>query len=100
MPPSAALLSQLFSNEQESALNYRKRPAHNQETPKKVSNEISNGHSATDLVDDTESCMGSVQVAAMRRQQNRRLQRKDLAPPVEFEGNCTHMVHGLMCIIG
>ena len=100
LPPSAALLSQLFSEEQDSAFGCRKRAVRNQVNLKKDSNQISDGHSITDTVDDTESCMGSFEVAAMRRQQNRRLQRKHLVPPVEFEDNGPHIIQLNVCIIG
>ncbi|PMD56012.1 uncharacterized protein K444DRAFT_666645 [Hyaloscypha bicolor E] len=87
-PASSALLSVLFSEEKERGLNRRKRAGRTQPNPK-YAEENSEVKNREETGDDSGSCMDSFEVAAMRRQQNQRLQRKGLAPPTEYEENVT-----------
>jgi hypothetical protein len=96
-PASSAILSVLFSEEKERGLNRRKRAGRTQPNPK-YAEENSEVKNREETGDDSGSCMGSFEVAAMRRQQNQRLQRKGLAPPTEYEGNGSEVLSCLACI--
>jgi hypothetical protein len=89
-PGSNGLLSLLFTEEEEYMLNPHKR-ADYQPNPKKNSKErewrraaggITRLDGKEETGDDSDSCMGSVEVRAMRMQQHQRLQRKEFEPPV------------------
>lgn len=87
LPAAAALLSQLFSKGKERAINRCTRAGYIQANLRKDAKEVPASHSNEENGDNSDSDMGSLEVAAMRRQQNQRLRRKEIAAPADFEIN-------------